>query len=170
MDLKPYIRDIPNFPSEGILFKDITPLLKSADAFREVVKKLGDYCEKVQADTIAGIDARGFLFASPLAYELGKPLVPIRKIGKLPYDTHKVSYGLEYGDDTVEVHTDAIPEGQNVLIIDDLLATGGTMAAAAQLVEQTGGRVVGIAVVVELNDLGGREVLNQYDLHSIIRY
>ena len=170
MDLKQYIRDIPDFPSPGILFKDITPLLKNAVAFREVIKKLSNYCEQVQADSIVGIDARGFLFASPLAYRLGKPLVPVRKLGKLPYDTHRVSYGLEYGDDTIEMHTDAISEGQRVVIIDDLLATGGTMAASAQLVEQTGGQIAGIGVVVELFDLGGRELLNQYDLHSVLQY
>ena len=170
VDLKKYIRDIPDFPSPGILFRDITPLLKDASAFREVVRRLSEYCEQKRAEAIVGIDARGFLFASPLAYNLGKPLVPVRKLGKLPYDTHKVSYGLEYGDDTVEVHTDAIPEGQNVVIIDDLLATGGTMAAAAELVERTGGQIAGIGVVVELCDLGGRDLLGRYDLLSLVRY
>lgn len=170
MDLKQYIRDVPDFPSPGILFRDITPLLMSPAAFHESISLLQSRYTSEQVDTVVGIDARGFLFASPLAYSMRKPLVPVRKKGKLPFDTHSVTYDLEYGSDAVEVHVDAISHGQNVLIVDDLLATGGTMAAAARLVEKTGGHVAGVAVVVELTDLKGRDLLSEYDVFSILQY
>ena len=169
MKLKDYIREVPDFPRPGILFRDITPLLKDAAAFHEAVDQLVEYSASLHVDAIVGIDARGFLLAAPLAYRLGKPLVPVRKEGKLPFQTHKVTYALEYGSDAVEVHIDAISQGQRVLIVDDLLATGGTMAAAAKLVETTGGRVAGLAVLVELVDLNGRGCLEGYDLLSLIR-
>ena len=170
MELKDYIRDIPDFPAPGILFRDITPLLKDSVAFREAIDRLADYYETREFDTIVGIDARGFLLAAPLAYRLGKALVPVRKEGKLPFKTHKVTYELEYGSDAVEVHTDAIADGQRVLIVDDLLATGGTMAATASLVEQIGGHVAGVGVLVELTDLNGRALLGGYDVLSLVKY
>ena len=170
MELKDYIRDIPDFPAPGILFRDITPLLKDSAAFREAIDRLADYYETREFDTIVGIDARGFLLAAPLAYRLGKALVPVRKEGKLPFKTHKVTYELEYGSDAVEVHTDAIADGQRVLIVDDLLATGGTMAATASLVEQTGGQVAGVGVLVELTELNGRAPLGGYDVLSLVKY
>ena len=169
MDLSEYIRDIPDFPRPGILFKDITPLLAEPRAFHEAVDWLSEICAPLRVDTIVSIEARGFLFAAPLAYCTGKPLVPVRKKGKLPFDTYSVTYDLEYGTDTVEVHIDGISNGHRVLIVDDLLATGGTMAAAAQLVERTGGTIAGLAVVLELTDLGGRERLKDYNTLSLVK-
>lgn len=170
VDLTGYIRDIPDFPRPGVLFKDITPLLAEPKALREAVDRLSELCEPLRVDTIVSIEARGFLFAAPLAYCMGKPLVPVRKKGKLPFDTHSVTYDLEYGTDTVEVHTDGIAKGHRVLIVDDLLATGGTMAAAAKLVERTGGEIVGLAVLVELTELGGRGLLKDYNTLSLVKY
>ena len=170
MELKDYIRSIPDFPSPGILFRDITPLLKDTTAFREAVDKLAEYCAPRHVDTIVGIEARGFLLAAPLAYNLQKPLVPVRKQGKLPFETHSVTYALEYGSDTVEVHTDAIANGQRVLIVDDLLATGGTAAATARLVEEAGGQVAGVAFLIELAGLDGRNHLQGYDAFSLIKH
>ncbi len=170
MDLKKYIRDVPDFPTRGTLFRDITPLLQNAGAFRSVIDALADYCVRQEADTIVGIDARGFLFSAPVAYRLAKPLVPVRKRGKLPFDTHQAAYTLEYGDDAVEIHRDGIAPGDRAVIVDDLLATGGTMSAAAKLVERTGGVVTGVAVVVELTELNGRARLGGYDVHSLVQY
>lgn len=170
MELQEYIRDIPDFPHEGILFRDVTPLLKDAAAFRASVACMAEYCSRLNPDVVASIEARGFLFASPLAYCIGKPLIPIRKGGKLPFKTHTVSYTLEYGSDSVQVHTDAINQGQRVVIVDDLLATGGTMSAAVKLVEQAGGLVAGLAVLIELTELKGREMLKGYDTFSLIEY
>jgi len=170
VDLSEYIRDIPDFPRPGILFKDITPLLADPMAFHEAVDWLSELCAPLRVDTIVSIEARGFLFAAPLAYCIGKPLVPVRKKGKLPFETHAVTYDLEYGTDTVEVHIDGISNGHRVLIVDDLLATGGTMAAAAKLVERTGGTIAGLAVVLELTDLGGRERLKDYNTLSLVKF
>jgi adenine phosphoribosyltransferase len=170
VELKEYIRDVPDFPVEGILFKDITPLLKHPPAFREAIDRLAGRYRDVDVDCVAGIDARGFLLAAPLAFVLGKPIVPVRKEGKLPSETHRVRYELEYGFDAVEMHRDGIDAGDRVLIVDDLLATGGTMAAAARLVERAGGRVAGIAVLVELTDLDGRDRLEGYDVYSLIKF
>ena len=170
VELKDYIRDVPGFPVAGIVFRDITPLLKEPSAFKETIDRLVAHYEGAEVDSIVGIDARGFLLAAPLGLLMGKPIVPVRKEGKLPYKTHRVTYQLEYGSDTVEVHQDAIPAGDRVLIVDDLLATGGTMAAAARLVEQVGGRVAGLAVLVELTDLNGRDRLEGYDVHSLIQF
>ncbi len=169
MDLSRYIRDIPDFPSPGIVFKDITPLLKDTAAFQRTVDVLAEYTGHLNIDAIAGIDARGFLFAAPLTYRLGKPLVPIRKEGKLPFDTHRLTYSLEYGQDAVEMHTDAIERGQRVVIVDDVLATGGTMKAAARLVEQVGGEVAGLAVLLELTELKGADRLKDYDFLSLVK-
>ena len=170
MRLQDYIREIEDFPQEGILFRDITPLLKSAEAFDSALSHMAEFCERVQSDAIASVESRGFLFAAPLAQYLAKPLVPIRKKGKLPYTTHTVSYTLEYGDDTLEVHTDAFADGQRVVIVDDLLATGGTLAAAGRLVEAAGASVSGMAVLIELTELGGRSRLGDYETYSIIEY
>ncbi|MCI0439942.1 MAG: adenine phosphoribosyltransferase [Chloroflexi bacterium] len=170
VDLKAHIRDIPDFPTPGILFRDITPLLKDSAAFRAAIDQLAEYCASVRPDAIVAIEARGFLLAAPLAYKLGKPLIPVRKKGKLPFRTYKVEYALEYGSDAVEVHVDGIARGQRVVIVDDLLATGGTMAAAARLVEETGGRVAGLAVLIELADLKGRKRLKGYDIISLVTY
>ncbi|MCH8206607.1 MAG: adenine phosphoribosyltransferase [Chloroflexi bacterium] len=170
MELEDYIRDVPDFPVEGVLFKDITPLLKDPPAFREAIDRLAGRYAGVDVDCVVGIDARGFFLAAPLAFVMGKPMVPVRKEGKLPSETYRVKYELEYGFDAVEVHRDAINAGDRVLIVDDLLATGGTMAAAAKLVEQAGGRVAGIAVLVELTDLDGRSRLEGYDVYSLIQF
>ena len=170
MKLKSYIRDIPDFPKPGILFKDITPLLQSPEAFREVVDRLAGYFDDKHVDTILAIEARGFLFGSALAYRLSKPLVPVRKQGKLPFGTYAVTYSLEYGNDTVEMHKDGVVAGDRVGIVDDLLATGGTMAAACRLVEKSGAKVEGIASVIELTELQGRKLLRGYDIFTLLNY
>ncbi len=170
MDLKGYVRDIPDFPVEGILFRDITPLLAVPAAFMHAVDSLADRFPRDQVDVVLGIESRGFLFAAPIAYRLGAALVPARKEGGLPFRTNRVSYTLEYGESSLEVHTDALARGHRVLIVDDLLATGGTMAAAVRLVEQAGGEVAGIAVLIELSDLDGRARLRGYDVASLITY
>ncbi len=160
MDLTAHIRDIPDFPKPGILFKDITPLLANPEAFRFAIDRLADYARTRQVD----------ILAAPLAYLLKKPLVPLRKPGKLPYQTHSFAYALEYGQAELHVHVDAIAEGARVLLVDDLLATGGTMHAGCQLVQRTGGIVAGCAFLVELGFLGGRERLAPEDVHSLVIY
>ena len=170
MELKEYVREIPDFPRPGILFRDITPLLKSPEAYGHVIDTFGKRYAGQHIDLVIGIEARGFLFAAPLALRLGKPFVLVRKEGKLPSETHSVKYALEYGDSAVEVHTDAIAPGQRVLVLDDLLATGGTMAASARLVETAGGQVAGLVVVVELVELSGRDRLRGYDVYSMVQY
>ena len=170
MDLKQYIRDIPDFPTPGILFRDITPLLREPAAYRHVVDRLMEQYTQRPVDVILAIEARGFLFGASLAYRLGKPLVPARKEGKLPAESLRTEYSLEYGTNVVEIHKDAISGGDGVLIVDDLLATGGTLAAAARLVEQAGGRVESLALVIELTDLEGRKRLGGYDVFSIVQY
>jgi adenine phosphoribosyltransferase len=170
MDLKPYIRDIPDFPKPGILFKDITPLLADPSAFEYAIARLAAHYATDPPDAIAAAEARGFLFAAPLALELHKPLVPLRKPGKLPYRTYSLKYDLEYGQAELHMHIDGIAEGATVLMVDDLLATGGTMAAGCRLVEQAGGTVAGCAFLVELAFLGGRDKLNGYDVYSLITY
>ena len=170
MDLKRYIRDIPDFPKPGILFRDITTLLQNPSAFRYAVESMAERFESVGVDVIAGIDARGFMFASPLALHLDLPLVIIRKKGKLPFETYSQSYDLEYGTDSLEIHVDAISPGNRVLLVDDLLATGGSLSAAAALVERAGGVVAGIAVAVELADLCGREALSKHRTESLVTY
>ncbi len=170
MDLKRYVRDIPDFPTPGILFRDITPLLADPAAFCYVLDCFSQNYATVAVDAIMAIEARGFLFGAPLACKLGKPLVLARKEGKLPAQTMRAEYSLEYGANVVEIHRDSIQPGQKVLIVDDLLATGGTLAAAARLVEQAGGRVVGLALVIELTELGGRKHLPGYDVFSLIQY
>jgi adenine phosphoribosyltransferase len=169
IDLEPFIRDVPDFPKPGIVFKDITPLLADAAATSEACSQLaGPFADQGVA-VVAGIESRGFLFGVPVAERLGCGFVPIRKPGKLPAETVSQSYELEYGTDTIEIHADAIRPGQKVLMIDDLLATGGTMAAACQLVERLGGQIVGVAFVIELCFLAGRSKLGGYDVRSLIR-
>lgn len=170
MELKSFIRDIPDFPEPGILFRDITPLLGNPEAFAYVIDSLMGHYKSVAVDSIVAIESRGFLFGAPLALKMGKPMVPIRKPGKLPAATYATDYALEYGSNSVELHVDAIQEGARVLILDDLLATGGTLAASARLVEMAGGIVGGIGVVIELNDLNGRQQLAKYDVFSLVQY
>ena len=161
MDLKSVIRTIPNWPKHGVMFRDITTLLKDAHAFSYVVNKFYERYRDVPIDLVAGIESRGFIIGGALASKLHKGFVPIRKEGKLPYKTEKESYELEYGMATVEVHVDAIPKGANVLLVDDLIATGGTLLAAAKLIEKLGGKVVECACIIGLPDLGGVEKLKQ---------
>ena len=170
MELKSYIRDIPDFPVPGILFRDITPLLGDAAAMKLAVDRMVEVCERFEPDVIVSVESRGFLFAAPLAYRMGKPLVPVRKPGKLPHETYSASYELEYGTDSLEIHRDAIGSGQRALIVDDLLATGGTVSATAELVRECGGIVAGYAFLVELAGLNGRERLGGADALSLIIY
>ena len=170
MDLKQHIRDIPDFPEPGIMFRDITTLLQNPRAFRYAVESMAERFEGVELDTIAGIDARGFVFAAPIALHLDAPLAIIRKRGKLPFQTYSQSYDLEYGSDSMEIHVDALSGGGRTLLVDDLLATGGSLAAAAALVERAGGVVAGVGVVIELSDLKGRDALGQYRIESLVSY
>ncbi|MBI4974375.1 MAG: adenine phosphoribosyltransferase [Candidatus Omnitrophica bacterium] len=167
--LESYIRDIPGFPKDGIIFKDITPLLKDGKKFREAVDAIADEFKGKKIDSILSVEARGFIFGSALAYKLGVGIIPIRKKGKLPFKTHAVTYDLEYGKDTLEIHQDAIGKGDNVLIVDDLLATGGTTRAVIDLVEKLGGKISGIAFLIELTALKGREKLKGYPVISLIK-
>jgi adenine phosphoribosyltransferase len=170
IDLKAFIRDIPDFPEPGILFRDITPLLADAQALAFAIEALTEPFQGNGIDVVAAVEARGFIFGSAVAKELGAGFVPIRKKGKLPFQTHSVSYGLEYGKDVVEVHTDAVKPGTNVLMVDDLLATGGTMAAACELIESLGAKIAGLTFLIELTDLNGRDKFKQYDIHTVITY
>jgi adenine phosphoribosyltransferase len=170
MDLTKYIRDIPDFPKPGILFKDITPLLAEPRAFRTAVDRMAEHYRGRKVDAVAAAEARGFLFAAPLALVLEKPLVPLRKPGKLPHKTHSFSYDLEYGSAELHVHVDAVAPGTTVLLVDDLLATGGTMHAGCQLIEKAGGRVAGCVFLVELTFLHGREKLHPCEVFSLIQY
>lgn len=170
MDLKKIIRDVPDFPKPGIIFKDITPLLQNPEAYQQIVRQFVERYRARPLDVIVGIESRGFLFGSVLAYLLQKSFAIMRKKGKLPYTTASYTYQLEYGNDTIELHEDAIPRGSRVLIIDDLLATGGTAAAAAHLVEKMGGKVDELAFVIELGFLKGRDKLKDYSVFSQIQY
>ena len=170
MDLKEYIRDVPDFPEPGIIFKDITPLLGDVKAFDFTIAQLVERYKDADIDAIVPIESRGFLFGAPLARELGKGIVPVRKPGKLPADTLSTDYELEYGTNTMEIHADGLEKGQKVLIIDDLLATGGTLGATARLVEMAGGVVSEIGVIIELSFLDGRKKLAAYDVYSMIQY
>lgn len=170
MDLAKMIRDVPDFPVEGILFKDITTLIKDPDAFQEAIAALLDQCIAEDIDIVAGIESRGFIFGAPLAYELGAGFVPIRKPGKLPAEKISVSYTLEYGTNMLEIHRDAIEPGQRVLLVDDLLATGGSAKASVDLIEELGGQVVGIVFLIDLTFLKGVEKLEGYDVFSLIKF
>lgn len=170
MDFKRIIRDVPDFPIPGIIFRDVTTLLKDPAAFRQAIDTLVAHYRDHRLDAIASIESRGHIFAAPLAYALGVGLIPVRKPGKLPADKIQVAYQLEYGTERLEMHTDAIQPGQRILIVDDLIATGGSANAARQMVEQLGGEVVGFAFLIELTFLNGRETLQGYDVYSVIQY
>ncbi|GAB4364869.1 MAG: adenine phosphoribosyltransferase [Calditrichia bacterium] len=165
-----YIRNIPDFPVKGIQFKDITTLIKDGDLFAQVVDQMYAPYRQIEIDKIAGVEARGFIFGGALAYKLNAGFVPIRKPGKLPADTLVEEYDLEYGKDSIEIHKDAIEKGEKVLFVDDLLATGGTAAAACRLIERLGGKIVGVTFLVELTELKGRNLLSKYEIHSLITY
>lgn len=170
LNLNDYIRSIPNFPKPGINFRDITPLLAAPQALKETIRQLAAHYRGAQVDVVAAAEARGFIFASPLAIELGVGFVPIRKPGKLPFETHAFHYELEYGTDTLEIHIDGVAPGQRVLLVDDLLATGGTIEACCKLVEKANATVAGCAFVIELLDLGGAKRLERYETFSLVRY
>ena len=170
MELANLVRDVPDFPVPGILFKDITTLVRDPAAFREVISRLTDHYADKPIDVVAAIESRGFIFGAPLAWKLGAGFVPVRKPGKLPAKSISASYTLEYGINTLEIHEDAIRPGQRVLIVDDLLATGGSARAAVELVERLGGKVVGLAFLIELGFLHGRKKLDGYPLLSLICY
>lgn len=169
MNLHQFIRNVPDFPKKGITFKDITPLLHAPHAFKHVIRGIAERW-KGKVDIVAGLDARGFIFGTALAMELGLPFLMIRKKGKLPGKVESVSYGLEYGKDVIEISTESLPEGRNVLIVDDLLATGGTAKAAASLVQKVGFGVAGFAFVIELLELNGREALGGFEITSTLSY
>jgi len=164
------IRDVPDFPKKGILFKDITPVLSDIDTLRASIKEMAAPFMDLEIDVVVGIESRGFIFGAPIADVLNCSFVPVRKPGKLPWKTETVSYELEYGTDALEIHEDAITEGQHVLIVDDLLATGGTAEATCKLVSKLGGNIKGLSVLIELEDLNGRKRLNQYNVHSLVQY
>jgi adenine phosphoribosyltransferase len=168
--LRSLIRDVPDFPQEGVLFKDITPLLADPIAFSTVIDLIVVHYGRGSVDKVVGIEARGFIIASPVAYHFGAGFIPVRKKDKLPWQTESAEYSLEYGTATLQVHTDAVLPGERVLIVDDVLATGGTAKATADLVERIGGKVVGLAFLIELGFLKGRERLEGYDLFTLIDY
>lgn len=167
-DLRRFVRDVPDFPTPGILFRDITPLLASPEAFSSAVVAMADPFREVRAEKVVGIEARGFMFGAAIARELGLGFVPARKPGRLPGKTERISYGLEYGSNVLEVHVDAFSPGEPVLIVDDVLATGGTAAAAAELVERLGARVTGLTFCIELADLQGRSKLSGRRSHAVL--
>lgn len=169
-DFKPFIRDIPDFPKAGILFRDITPLLGSPAAFREAIRGLAEPYRGQKINAVVAAEARGFIFAAPLAIELDAGFVPVRKPGKLPYDRHSFRYDLEYGTDTLEMHVDGVPPGARVLVVDDLLATGGTVGACVKLLERTGANIVGCAFAIELLALGGAAKLAPHPVFSLVKY
>jgi adenine phosphoribosyltransferase len=166
--LKAHVRDVPDYPKPGIMFKDITPLLGAADAFRASVDALAEPYAATRVDKVIGIEARGFVFAAPVAYGLHAGFIPVRKPGKLPFELESEAYELEYGTDLLEIHRDAIAPGEHVLVVDDVIATGGTAAATARLVARLGGTVVGFAFVLELGFLHGRDNISGFDIHTLV--
>lgn len=170
IDLKTRIRDIPDFPEKGILFRDITTLLKDPEAFRQVIDHMTDYFRDSRATHVCAVEARGYMFGAPLAYNLGLGFVPVRKPGKLPFDTISQAYELEYGKNVLELHRDAVGPGDRILIVDDLIATGGSSKATAQLVEKLGAEVAGFGFLIELGFLEGRRALDGYEVYSILQY
>lgn len=170
MNLAELIRDIPDFPAPGILFRDITTLLKEGPAFKASIDGLTDKLRDLKPDKIVAIESRGFIFGAPIAYQLGVGFVPVRKLGKLPAETITAEYDLEYGTNTVEMHRDSISSGERVVIVDDLLATGGTTRATIELVEQLGGEIVALAFLIELTELGAREYFEGYNIMTAIRF
>lgn len=170
MDLKDLIRDVQDFPEEGVLFKDITPLIQSPEGLKEAINRMQENLKDLDFDLVVGPESRGFLFGVPIAYNLNKGFVPVRKPGKLPYKTISQDYDLEYGSSTIELHVDAIKPGQKVVIVDDLLATGGTTRAMIDLIEKMGGEVVKIEYLIELEFLNGIELFKEYNVSSLIKY
>ncbi len=170
LNLRPYIRDIPDFPTKGILFRDITPLLKHGPAFRRAIQALAWRHRDHRPDAVVAIESRGLIVGAALAYELGVGVIPVRKQGKLPHKTYRASYRLEYREDTLEIHQDAVRRNARVLLVDDLLATGGTMAATIRLIEQCGGRIAELAFLVELTALKGRGRLAPYPVVSLVQF
>ena len=170
VDLKETIRNIPDFPKPGILFRDITTLLKDRRAFKQAVDMMAAHYKNKKVDVVVAVESRGFILGGAIAHKLGAGFVPVRKKGKLPWKTQTVTYSLEYGTDTLEVHLDAIKPGDRVLIVDDLIATGGTVKAVADLVQQLKGKITGIAVLIELTDLNGRQQLRGHPVYSLIKY
>ena len=170
LDLGARIRDVPDFPTEGILFKDLMPLIADPEYFAETIRRLAEWARPREPDLILGAEARGFIFGGALAYELGSGFITARKPGKLPRETVEATYDLEYGTDSLEIHRDAVPRGARVVVLDDVLATGGTARAKIELVEALGGVVAGVLFVIELTFLNGRERLEGYDVHSLIQY
>jgi len=170
LDLKSKIRNIPDFPKKGIVFRDITTLTGDGEAFKYAVDKMVEHYSGVEIDTVLGAEARGFIFGAVMAYKMGVGFIPVRKPGKLPYKTTQVSYDLEYGSNILEMHVDAVNKGDKVLIVDDLVATGGTARAKAELVEKNGGNVVGFCFLIELEFLNPRKLLGGYDIFSLIKY
>jgi adenine phosphoribosyltransferase len=169
-DLRAKIREVPDFPKPGILFYDITTLLRDADAFREVIDRMAEAVKGERIDLVVGMESRGFIFAAPLADRLNAGFVPVRKLGKLPAETIEVEYDLEYGTATLEIHRDAISPGQRVLVVDDLLATGGTVLGTIELVRRLGGEIAGLSFMVELTALGGRTRLGEFAIHTLLAY
>ena len=165
-----YIRSIPDFPEPGIIFRDITTVMQDSDGFKLAIDSMEDTIKDLDFDVIAGLESRGFMFGTPIAYNMGKPFVPIRKKGKLPCETISEEYSLEYGTAEIEIHTDAIKEGQKVVIVDDLIATGGTVKAAINLIERLGGEVVSCLFLTELAGLNGRKALEGYNVESVVVY
>lgn len=170
LDLRCYVRDIPDFPTKGILFRDITPLLRDGPAFRQAIDQLAARHHGQRPDVVVAIESRGLIVGAALAHALHIGMVPVRKAGKLPHETYRASYQLEYGQDTLEIHRDALPPGARVLVVDDLLATGGTMGATIELVQRCGGRIVELAFLIELTALKGRERLTPHPIISLIQY
>lgn len=170
MDFKKYVESVPDFPKKGILFRDITPLMADGEAFNAACNELIEFAKSVGAELIVGPEARGFIFGCPIAHALKVGFIPVRKPGKLPRETISVSYALEYGENTLCLHKDAIKKGQKVLLIDDLLATGGTIKAASELVKKLGGEVVGFGFLIELEELKGRDLISEYPVKSLMKY
>ncbi len=169
-DLRKLIREVPDFPKPGILFYDITTLLKDPEAFRQVIDRMVEQVKGTEIDVVVGMESRGFIFSAPIAYQLKAGFVPVRKLGKLPAETIEVEYALEYGTATLEIHRDAIQEGQRVLIVDDLLATGGTVKGTIELIQRLGGVVAGLSFMVELSALRGRQELSEFTINALLTY
>ena len=170
MDLSKYIASVPDYPEEGVIFRDISPLMADGEAYHYATQQIVDYAKDKDVEMIVGPEARGFIVGCPVAYAMGVGFAPARKKGKLPREVVEVNYGLEYGKDTLQIHKDAIRPGQRVLVVDDLLATGGTLAATIELIEELGGIVVGTAFLVELEELRGRDKIEGYDIFTLLKY
>ncbi len=169
-EMDKYVLSIPDFPEEGIIFRDVTAVLKDPDGLSLAVSEMGKFCENIEYDAIVGLESRGFIFGTPIAYNQHKAFIPVRKAGKLPREVVRTKYALEYGEAEIEIHKEDIKPGMKVVIVDDLLATGGTLNAAAKLIEELGGEVVKMIVMIELKGLNGRENLSKYDVESVIAY